>query len=1505
MMDGLANINLEVWKYPTDGYLQNTYSPLRVLVDDENNIIDFNVNVADLNMSDVKNIIFECQPSYDGTVNLIFNDDSNPPRVINTRFTKKEDNTFKVINRIQSKQSNLYNIGMLDNQTRLINNVNKFPIIDLLGVYSGGQLKGGMYTIYIKYVDSDYNESPIVSESGQISVFHGVNPHNCSGTLGDELTNKSIRLWIRNLDTNNNSVKLYCVRNYSDISGARLTEAFEILDSYKFNSDELEIVLNGYESIQKIDIAELNIAYQSVSSVKTQAQVQNMLFFGNVEKNIMHESDLQNCSYFIKVALKQSDNSIGYVSSEYTPNKGSEYYDTDNIYYKLGYWPGEYYRLGIVYIMNDDSFTPAFNLRGCVFESIDSDNFFGEDIKYNKDIVLPKDSFLSINTMSNTFGVFKTPNVQIIENSETKPIYFEMTVSKEVKEQLKELGVKGYFFVRQKRIPTILGQGISFGIDKVSYAPMIPSLGQYVSEGFLKLEDGKPVLKTISDITKITSELKKSSCLISLEANVSPTLQSQLNGVDFILEKYNSGVINFNKRKCAYAPNFNNSNEHKIFSIPAIYVSEGTPYKFVGDYGFSTRFGIPEEVKQFSFFGKNITNTKSDEGDLEDLEEIYRSDKVYGGKNINLLRGIHTGIIGLCGNVDDSCCYNIRIPGYSESKNEEYFSIRKGDNSSFYAISNRNLITLEKEDIVNVFRGDCYTNTVTMRLNRNFTDPEVPLQDVIVDKNVWNKHYVGYLQMGSELKLADGTIISGDWKQINRADVNAVPLGIWFTYKCLSSNNLGLRTIDRSYVDEIALTGSERGFYPLNGMNLLSSGKVSDTNCLNLGYGATVGEKVYLPYKEVPYTKELFDNRIMFSNIQTEDEFKNGYRVFQNLAYKDIDRQYGAIIKLLPWGTDLLCVFEHGIGIVPVNQKALMSTTTGQSIHLYGSGVLQSQISLITGDYGSVWQESIIKTPIGVYGVDTYAKKIWRYSDRKGFETISDMAIQRFLNDHILLDENSNNPKIAIKNVKTHYNNYKGDVMFTFYNFDKNIEWNLCYNERLGKWITKYSWTPLYSENINNIYYSFDKKRAEILSQIEQTNNEEYGLVLKSDSNPYVYSFEDDLDNKVHLTNTTSLQRKFIIEFSEGQTSYLDENGKEIFVNLSKDDLKWFLTTNEIPKEIGDLSLNVDSFKLWWESKFTKTILKPIPTFVEKEGVRYSTSKFSKEDMIDLVNQKTLDFDVNNLFELDGYWAFIGEEIEVITTLPIDLPLWLRFNIAVKVYYDEQISSVIRNYTCCFITNYEKLTEYDKSMYDKMFINGVYVHGRAGIFNEIDYTDDSLDNQILPTKWYDKQEPFEFEFVINDPIGLHKVFETLTIISNNVAPESIQFEIEGDAYSVWKTVGDHDINPSYNKNLKKQQYKNNTLFKNAHVKWDTILNKYSILMTQECKSIENFGRRLGNMHYKEDSWYITINPLLLNKNGKTVSTKLRDKYLKVRVRYSGEDLAVITAIKSMVNLSAS
>ena len=33
--------------------------------------------------------------------------------------------------------------------------------------------------------------------------------------------------------------------------------------------------------------------------------------------------------------------------------------------------------------------------------------------------------------------------------------------------------------------------------------------------------------------------------------------------------------------------------------------------------------------------------------------------------------------------------------------------------------------------------------------------------------------------------------------------------------------------------------------------------------------------------------------------------------------------------------------------------------------------------------------------------------------------------------------------------------------------------WSLCWNEMLNKWITKYSWFPNFSENIDNNFYTF------------------------------------------------------------------------------------------------------------------------------------------------------------------------------------------------------------------------------------------------------------------------------------------------------------------------------------------------------------------------------------------------------------------------------------------------
>ena len=1391
---------LNVEKQLLEGDLNHQYSALLNLRSEDGTIDEFIVNKK-LNLSLKYPLNIECQPSYDGTVNLIINDDFNPPRIINTRFSKIENNRFVIVNRNQRSQSNIYNKNNVDSETRLFRTVSEFPVIDMTRINDDGQLIGGNYTFYIKFADSDENETDIVCESGIISIFNG-NYHTISsvtGTLFNEVTNKSVELKISNIDVTFPKLYVYYSRETSNLDGTRTFEIGKFTKAYDIISNSQKITIYGYEEYTLLSESDLNINYLPITSAKTQTQVQNMLFFGNVEKASIDYNKLQQLSYYIEVKLKQKDNSIGWISPvNYTASPaGYEYYDPKNIYYNLGYWPGELYRLGVVYIMNDDSLSPVFNLRGCSFQEIGGSNLPSDISEQNLKDNIPFNSFLDSEIIySNSMGVFKNPDetinscIQDYTQYQVRPWYYE--ISLKFIDKLKELNVKGFFIVRQKRIPTILCQGLSLGIDKSSSIPCIYDgfRKKYIAESFL---DNSFTLKpTLIDTT---DSFISSSGLLSLEATVIPEICEKINGSELLLEKRYVG--RFTQSEKHYIYTFTNDSESEVSKMPLLFVKENTPYKYMNGFGFSTRAGSELDAKEFAVFG---TNTKIS-GD--------------GKGTSKLIRGIYTPFIGICGKVDSGCLYNIKT---KDSKNslEGDMLIRSYDNSPFYAVSNRYALT---DNSFDVYRGDCFTSTVTIRINRNFRDPDLPINDTIIDKYCWSNHYKGW----------EDTPLD-DWKEINRADVNAVQLGIWVTYKCLSTYNLGLRSEDTSDLEEMALLSTPKSFFPHAGMDTRSAFKISESTILNRGLSSTTSRRWNNIVQNVPYIKNNFNTRIMFSNVFTEENFRNGYRIFQGLSYKDIDRQYGAIVKLLPWGTNLLCIFEHGIGIVPINEKALIQTATNQSIHMYGADVIQNQISLISPDFGSIWQDSIIRTPIGVYGVDTYAKKIWRYSDTKGFETISDMKIQRFLNEHLKLSESDTHPVISIKNVKSHYNNYKGDVMFTFYNDREDETWNFCFNERMNQWITRYSWTPLFSENIDNIFYSFDQKRSKILAHIYNNRNCTYGLrcennelFLEQDLNEYPLSF---------IGNFTDP----IFEFDSLNVLEVNAN-KELEINIAD---------------------------------------KQIPGIIVEDSVLKITYSELSE------------------------WFMENYKISV------PLHLFVKINCIFDDHIHQEVVGIINK---------------SHPGYNVYTTNGVYVHGRSGRFDELNYSDANMTNQILPTKWYDKQEPFEFEFVVNGDVGFHKIFDNLVIISNNVQPKQFEFSIIGDVYDFNKEgiFRSEEFNEDEWQTANKRKYndidyKVSHSFDNCIVEWDNNQNNYWIKLSQDTKNIKDFGRVKGNIHYKEDSWYVTIDPIKFRNKykiaedistGDLQSTRVRDKFMKIRVKYSGEDLVIITALNTLLTISHS
>lgn len=1035
----------------------------------------------------------DAQSSYDGSVNLIFNDNRNIPRLVNSRFSVLQNNTYEVVDRIGNNDTNLYDSEQFNLDTSLYKRVNTIPTITFNSVLPSGNLKVGNYVIYIKYADADGNETDFVGESGIISCFIGGDrdPFSIDGGFRDQLASKSISLTVSDIDSSYDYIKVYYTRSTSDVDSNRVVTAHEIDRKFPVRNNSCNVIITGSEETKDIPVSDINIQYSIIDKAKSQTVCQNMLFLGNSCKPDMMYKDLSDISLRLLPYLIESDSErfIGKTSYDYSDlsdqSYSHEYYNTLNIYNKVGYWNEEIYRFGVVYIMKDGSLSPVYNIRGKngipKFEELQSDYLQSDLWKYENNekvrnyIPIDESTFDVSGTsyLENAKGVLR-----INTDSDSRKVYgIGIAIPTEVSEYLNTL-VQGLFIVRQKRIPTILAQAYVMPRDLEAEVPLINYGGSYIAERFLdndrKLNESYlPRLYTISDMARVNRSAKVAICP---EYDVRQSYFNHLfTGTEYVVRKADiqpsmttlSRDI-YNDRHY-YVDNYYGRREEQFSRAKIIGVGDNVPIAAVEDYNFRGRAGEAEEGFRFRYI-----ESKNKEKEAT-----------------NLIRGAYSPYLGIIGDqVTIGSIINIYIPGYSEAQMSTYFNTRYEDNSPYYSVSSRlslanidSLLSLQKAGgdlytyTVPCYRGDCYICNFTHRLNRNFQDPSAPTNDEVVDENTWKDNY--------------DTENTENNAKINRGDVNAIQLGSWITFKVCSSYNLSIRSLDPSYPTEEGLTGLKRGFYPLQELSPAGATKIPESSVINGGYSSTTSEKQAFTLPDVPYIKNRFDTRIMYSDISVGDAFKNGFRVFQMTHYRDYPRTYGGIMKMIELFGNILCIFEHGIALIPVNERAVAGEGSGGNVFINTSNVLPENPKMLSDTYGTQWPESVVQTPYFVYGVDTVGKKIWRTNGDQ-FEIISDFKIQEFLNENITLSEREMTPIIGVRNVKGHYNAFKQDVMFTFYDdlygFEEKV-WNICYNEVMQKFITFYSWVPSYSANIDNIHFSFNRDTSKWISKLASSGS--------------------------------------------------------------------------------------------------------------------------------------------------------------------------------------------------------------------------------------------------------------------------------------------------------------------------------------------------------------------------------------------------------------------------------
>lgn len=1127
-------VNTEIYSTPDNGKLIYDYRPFYnhklSYFDGESDLASLTLDAEKAEIAIDRPIELNIEESYDGSANLIINDFKNPLKVVNSRFYLIDSNNYKIGDRKGNLDTNIYTEKNFKVEANLVKSVQSVVGLDFLGLLENGAMKVGSYTFYFKLADSDGNESDFISESGKVVCHIGnvSKPRFIRGGQLDEDSGKAVSFRLKNLDLAYNYIHVYYTRTTGD-SEQEVTTAHKVSERYKISGINTDITITGYEEHEGISLDDINTKYSQFTSVKTTENCQNMTFAGGVENEYELYKTLEKLSLFITPRLSNEEN-IGNLSHNYierfNQQGGNEYYNVDNIYYKLGYWDQEIYRLGIVYILNDYTLSPVFNIRG--IKELSYDTVFNlpedlyEEITYQEDYTIE-------GTNHNSKGIFRiNADIPIFEeNKPIKPIGIKIDFNKGV---INGNGVgpglqdmtRGFFIVRQKRIPTILAQSIGIATTKHGNLPTIKVGENHVIESFLTpTVDKKPRLGT--SLVQLDGSQVLNNALLCPEASLrSEIYNSYFNSSEYTLIKSRyqpvASSVGFKKSYSSDAHYYlgdlkkvNSPVDAKIKSSllliePGINLIKNNNNKFSSKAGDAAIAHSQIDVRY---------------GDYSDPTNTV--DVAVYNKSYSKIRGEFNTYIGSEYNSLENCVYyNIHQKEYDFDRNwKDYFKLRYNDSSPYFPISDRiEYSRLKENHTQTMYRGDCYINTFTHRMNWNFIDPELPTNTRIVDRFTWyknfrvdNKSSVVIDDKGSNVEklnynkllplftyrnglvvnfsgekddfVPDGIISSENkgfkkyserngifgYDKLNRPDINAVGLGQWVTYKICSNVNLAMRDVDLSRPSEEALHGMKRSFYPLQSID--KDLTLPESKVLNRGISKTGGSKYYFELPDIPFIKEDFPTRVYYSNILQQSTFVNGNRTFLSKNYQDYTMEYGSLVKLVEWYGTLIAVMEHGVLQIPVNERAMMKNESGENVYINTDTVLPQNPKVLSNTFGSLWPNTVTKTSRYIYGLDTVGKKIWR-TDGQGFEIISDLKIQKFLNDNIDLKESDRLELVGSNVLTTHYNAFKHDVMFT-YKYGKN-KWHICWNELLEKWVTRYSWYPEFSENINNIFYTFANK---------------------------------------------------------------------------------------------------------------------------------------------------------------------------------------------------------------------------------------------------------------------------------------------------------------------------------------------------------------------------------------------------------------------------------------------
>lgn len=332
-------------------------------------------------------------------------------------------------------------------------------------------------------------------------------------------------------------------------------------------------------------------------------------------------------------------------------------------------------------------------------------------------------------------------------------------------------------------------------------------------------------------------------------------------------------------------------------------------------------------------------------------------------------------------------------------------------------------------------------------------------------------------------------------------------------YIPLESNvNLNLRS-DDSY---------HRIASGLNGPNLVQNEPIALPNGYvqkkpyyeyNTVYSSTSGSKQYVPKTIYSVDKQMNQNRIVVSELKTNNEMTDSWTKFKFANYLDVDSEYGQITNLKSFNNKLFYWQDNAVGVASVNERSLITDNNIAELTLGTGGILTrfDQVATLNGS-SIVNDKSITNSATTIYWYDFDKNEICMLGGN-GVTPLSKVkGTQSYLNSL---------PRSAKGNAVSFYDKKYNEVWFRIYNK------SLIYNEQLQSFTSFYTHNPnwffpfsdkLITIKDNNMYYlhnifevdDSDQPREERISKVEF-------VVNKDISNTKVFDnvvFSAELENR-------------------------------------------------------------------------------------------------------------------------------------------------------------------------------------------------------------------------------------------------------------------------------------------------------------------------------------------------------------------------------------------------------